>query len=199
MMNFYWWKLTAHRESGQSAHNTRLYLFGQGTGMLVYSMGLCAAEKQHCGWEGNAAIQTLSSIKPYHSSLKMCIPSFQTYWQKPQTTGILHILMLKWVLIKLGFTVDVIRCWSTVDVLYLQFFNNLLYICLIEEKRCVVLLWVLLKRLLNFTLSYKIFICISLSHHLWILTAVWFLGQLCFEMSEHSASTQFADAIHRIN
>lgn len=47
-------------------------------------------------------------------------------------------------------------------VLYLQFFNNLLYICLIEEKRCVALLWVLLNQLLNFTLSYKIFICISL-------------------------------------
>lgn len=46
-------------------------------------------------------------------------------------------------------------------VLYLQFFNNLLYICLIEEKRCVVLLWVLLNQLLNFTLSYKVFICIS--------------------------------------
>lgn len=116
MMNFYWWKLTAHWESGQSAHHTRLYLFGQETGTLVYSMGVCAAEKQHCAWQGNAAIQTLSSIKPYHSSLKMCIPSFQTYWQKPQTTGILHILMLKWVLIKLGFTVDVIRCWSTVDM-----------------------------------------------------------------------------------
>lgn len=165
-MNFYWWKLTAHCEFEQSARNTGLclYLFGQEMGTPVYSMGAHAAQRQHRAQEGDAAIQTLSLIKPYHNLWKMCIPSLQTYWQKdpkPQTTGILHILMLKWVLIKLGFTVDVIRCWSTVDM-YLQFFNNLLYICLIEEKRCVALLWVLLNQLLNFTLSYKIFICISL-------------------------------------
>lgn len=118
MKNFSWWKLTAHWESGQSAHNTGLclYLFGQEMGTLVYSLGAHAAQKQRCAQEGNAAKQTLSLIKPYHSSWKMCIPSVQTYWQKPQPTGILHILMLKWILIKLGFTVDVIRCWSTVDM-----------------------------------------------------------------------------------
>jgi len=56
-------------------------------------------------------------------------------------------------------------------------------------------LWVLLNQLLNFTLlSYKIFICITVScRHLG------FLQQLFFEVSEHSSLTEFGDAIYRMN
>ena len=64
-----------------------------------------------------------------------------------------------------------------------------------KKQKCVALLWVLLNQLLKFPLllSYKTFICTSVScHHLW------FLQQLFFEMSDHSSLTQFGDAIYRM-